>query len=238
MFKVCNKDTWTTPMASFWCLYCSLWTYFALCSSVFIVNFEEVNAGWENTFGHLRILDYWNIRCNKELLNNCGVSFPFSDLSNHLFRTGKLIPLLLTMLLQICLQKSSEAGVAGPHTKGYHYTNAPSQKSKPNINASESQLKAQVLQGCSPQDSCKSSTFQCIRTGAKWTKKPYQIILSIFGSIENSFNEYCGWIWSMKQDITSLQHYFHENNHMKSYHKNIWLTISILVKVRYSNWQL
>lgn len=123
-------------------------------------------------------------------------------------------------------------------TKGYQYNNAPSQKSKPNINASESQLKAQVLQGCSPQDSCKSSTFQCIRTGAKWTKKPYQIILSIFGSIENSFNEYCGWIWSMKQDITSLQHYFHENNHMKSYHKNIWLTISILVKVRYSNWQL
>ena len=31
MFKVDNKDTRTTPMA---------------CSSAFIVNFEQVNAGW------------------------------------------------------------------------------------------------------------------------------------------------------------------------------------------------
>ena len=30
----------------FWCLYCYLWTYFAPCSSVSIVNFVQVNAGW------------------------------------------------------------------------------------------------------------------------------------------------------------------------------------------------
>ena len=30
--------------ASFWCLYCQLWTYFTPCSSVSIVNFEHVNA--------------------------------------------------------------------------------------------------------------------------------------------------------------------------------------------------
>ena len=35
MFKVNNKDTRTTPMA-----------YFTTCSSVSIVNFEHVNAGW------------------------------------------------------------------------------------------------------------------------------------------------------------------------------------------------
>ena len=37
MFKVNNKDTRTT-------LY---WPYFTLCSSVSIVNFEHVNAGWD-----------------------------------------------------------------------------------------------------------------------------------------------------------------------------------------------
>ena len=48
MFKVSNKDTTTTPMASFWYLYCWLWTYFIPFSSVSIVNFEQVNAGWES----------------------------------------------------------------------------------------------------------------------------------------------------------------------------------------------
>ena len=48
MFKVNNKDTRTTPLASFWYLYCQLWTYFIPCSSVSIVKFEQVNAGWES----------------------------------------------------------------------------------------------------------------------------------------------------------------------------------------------
>ena len=39
MFKVNNRNTRTC------CLYCWLWTYFRPCSSVFIVNFEQVNAG-------------------------------------------------------------------------------------------------------------------------------------------------------------------------------------------------
>ena len=30
MFKVNNEDTWMTPLASFWCLYCWLWTCFFL----------------------------------------------------------------------------------------------------------------------------------------------------------------------------------------------------------------
>ena len=50
MFKVNNKDTRMTPMVSFWCLYCWPWTYFTSCSSVSIVNSEQVNAGWEGVF--------------------------------------------------------------------------------------------------------------------------------------------------------------------------------------------
>ena len=41
MFKVNNKDTSTTSMASFWYLYCKLLTYFTPCSSVSIVNVER-----------------------------------------------------------------------------------------------------------------------------------------------------------------------------------------------------
>ena len=39
MFKVNNKDTRTTPLA-----------YFTPCSSVSIVNFKHVIAGWEDYF--------------------------------------------------------------------------------------------------------------------------------------------------------------------------------------------
>ena len=41
MFKVNNKDTRTTPGV----LYCSVVLLY--CCSVCIVNFEQVNAGWE-----------------------------------------------------------------------------------------------------------------------------------------------------------------------------------------------
>ena len=33
-------------LPSFWCLYCLLWTNFTPCSSVSIVNFKHVIAGW------------------------------------------------------------------------------------------------------------------------------------------------------------------------------------------------
>ena len=46
MSQVNNKDTRTTPMKSFWCLYCYLWRYFTPGSSVSIVDFEHVNDGW------------------------------------------------------------------------------------------------------------------------------------------------------------------------------------------------
>ena len=51
--EICSKLTIKVPerhQASFWCLYCWLWTYFTPYSSVSTVNFEQVNAGWD----HLR----------------------------------------------------------------------------------------------------------------------------------------------------------------------------------------
>ena len=55
LLKVDNRNTRTRceisitltikTMASFWCLYCELKTYFTLSSSVSIVNFEHVIAG-------------------------------------------------------------------------------------------------------------------------------------------------------------------------------------------------
>ena len=46
MFKVNNKDTRAMPLTSFLCLYCKLWTYFTLCSSVSIASFEHLITGW------------------------------------------------------------------------------------------------------------------------------------------------------------------------------------------------
>ena len=34
-------------MGSWWCLYCELYIYFTPCSSVSIVNSEQLNTGWE-----------------------------------------------------------------------------------------------------------------------------------------------------------------------------------------------
>ena len=47
---VYNKDTRTTSLALFWHLYCHLWTCFTPCSSVSIVNFEHLSAGWSFPF--------------------------------------------------------------------------------------------------------------------------------------------------------------------------------------------
>ena len=44
MLQVSNKDTRTTSMTLFWCLYCELWTYFTSFSSVSIFDFETCNC--------------------------------------------------------------------------------------------------------------------------------------------------------------------------------------------------
>ena len=59
MFKFNSKDAITTPLASFWCLHCYLQTYFTTCSSVSIVNFEQVNAGWVCLLNTASTQTYW-----------------------------------------------------------------------------------------------------------------------------------------------------------------------------------
>ena len=45
MFKANSKETRTTLMTWFWCLYCcKLWTYSTNCFRLSIVDFEQVNA--------------------------------------------------------------------------------------------------------------------------------------------------------------------------------------------------
>ena len=46
LFKVNNRNTRTTSLTFFWCFYCCHWTYFTPFSIVFIINIEQVNAGW------------------------------------------------------------------------------------------------------------------------------------------------------------------------------------------------
>ena len=49
-----NKDTRTSSISTFWCLYCQLWTYFTPCSDVSVLNFEYVIVGRDKmTFRYL-----------------------------------------------------------------------------------------------------------------------------------------------------------------------------------------
>ena len=48
MFNVNNKSTRTMSMTSVWCFYCQLWTYFIPYSTVFSLDFEQVNVSWVN----------------------------------------------------------------------------------------------------------------------------------------------------------------------------------------------
>ena len=49
-----NKDTRTSSISTFWCLYGPLWTYFTPCSDVSILNFEYVIVGRDKmTFRYL-----------------------------------------------------------------------------------------------------------------------------------------------------------------------------------------
>ena len=78
MFMCNKKDTRTTPIASFWCLYCYLWTYFTPWSTVSIVNFEQVNASWINSLNATRQIYKSNSipkchisACFLNMLSNC-----------------------------------------------------------------------------------------------------------------------------------------------------------------------
>ena len=54
LFKVSNIDSRTTPMTSFWNLYCWFWADFTHCSGVPNVYFKQVNTGYEVPFWKAR----------------------------------------------------------------------------------------------------------------------------------------------------------------------------------------
>lgn len=53
--KVGNNDKRTASLASSFCLWCQLWTYFTHCPSVFIVEVEQVNV--DRVVSYLMIID-------------------------------------------------------------------------------------------------------------------------------------------------------------------------------------
>ena len=81
-FKFNNKGT-RTPMASFWCLYCQLWTYSTAWSSVFTFNFEHVITGW-NRYGIKRGTDltYFKSTFYQRISTGCKMKQSFLISSN------------------------------------------------------------------------------------------------------------------------------------------------------------
>ena len=45
---MCSKSTIITPLASFWSLYCWLWTHFSSCYSASIFEFHQLIDGWDS----------------------------------------------------------------------------------------------------------------------------------------------------------------------------------------------
>ena len=93
MFKVNNKDTRATPMTPFWSLYCWLWKYFTLSSSVSNVNLEQVNAGWVTwkflANRNMQKLKRWSsfVKSNKLIseaaVQRCSVNKVFLEISQN-----------------------------------------------------------------------------------------------------------------------------------------------------------
>ena len=71
MLKVNNKDTRTTPGVVM-VLLLTL-TYFTLCSSLSIANFEQLNVGWEEACGALLIFNPFMHNDEKRSKMLCGV---------------------------------------------------------------------------------------------------------------------------------------------------------------------
>ena len=79
--EISSKITIKTPVALFWCVYCSLLTYFTPCSSVSIVNFEQVNAGWgETSFATHFMLIFHFISMRSSSLQQCSHHIETSQL--------------------------------------------------------------------------------------------------------------------------------------------------------------
>ena len=93
MFKINNKDTRTTLLASVWCLYSYLWTYFTSCSSVSVVNFEHVIAGVVKYFNSPKLWLPQSINQRK-----------MTPSSHNKLENGDLPQVIMTRLISIVSQ--------------------------------------------------------------------------------------------------------------------------------------
>ena len=59
LFKV-NKNIRKRSMTFFLCLYCWPWSAFTNCSGVFIIDYEQVNAGWVGVLNVLVVILFVN----------------------------------------------------------------------------------------------------------------------------------------------------------------------------------
>ena len=74
MFKVNNKDTRTTSVTSFWCLYCQFWTYFTPFFSVSTVDVQQVIVCW--VFSSTHIIQSTPVFSNPNPLISIAISIP------------------------------------------------------------------------------------------------------------------------------------------------------------------
>ena len=77
-------------MASFWCLYCWLWTYLTSCSSVSIVNFKHVIAGWVKIIpGKRHSKPFFNFYSSKSLSLLCFIDMTLMQTFAFIWQTTK-----------------------------------------------------------------------------------------------------------------------------------------------------
>ena len=69
--EICSKLTVKTPLASFWCFYRLLLTYFTTFSNVSIVNFKKASVGWDRVCW--LVLISWLIK-PKQMQKNIAIS--------------------------------------------------------------------------------------------------------------------------------------------------------------------
>ena len=86
-------------MASFWCLYCWLWTYLTSCSSVSIVNFKHVIAGWVKIIpGKRHSKPFFNFYSSKSLSLLCFIDMTLMQTLHLYDKLQKAFTWLLIVL--------------------------------------------------------------------------------------------------------------------------------------------
>ena len=106
MFKVNNKDSRTMPLAPFGVFIVKFEYIFTPCSSVSIVNFEQVNAGWE-TDGCLHLIKWFSTNSRIE---QAFITQTFLETRNWKILSPKWPTRLITCLESVYRKRSKKKG--------------------------------------------------------------------------------------------------------------------------------